>query len=175
MDIGTFLTSTFVATVVSGLITGLYSLRAKQREYMNEYYKLILARRIAAYEHLETLIVSLKTAVLDHDKKPYHLLFANDENWQTAYDLMGRLSTQSLWLSEDAFTKSQELNYLMFGLKPEGSVIEFGKSNYRKLAELRSDLERILAADLLTLHDVKRFLREKENVISEFRAVKLDV
>jgi hypothetical protein len=169
MDIGTVLTSSLVATVISGFIAGLYSLRMKQREYLNEYYKIILGRRIAAYEQLEALIISLKTAVLDQDNKPYHWLFSQEGNQKIAYDLVTNVIAQALWLSDDAFRKSQELNRLMFTLKPDSGIIEFGKTNYVRIAELRHDLERILATDLLALHDIKRFLHEKKNVESSFQ------
>jgi hypothetical protein len=173
VDISTILTSTAAAAVVSGIIAGLYALRAKHREYVNEYYKIILIRRIAAYEQLEGLIVMLKTAVLEDDNRPYHLLFSRDDDWKTAYDLLAKVISHALWLSEGAFKKAQELNYLIFRLKPSGGVIEFGKANYEKIAELRADLERIIASDLLTLHDIKRFLQEKEKVESDFRVVNL--
>jgi hypothetical protein len=58
MDTGTIFTSTVLATIVSALI----SLYAKQREYVNEYYSIILKRRIAAYEQLEKLIIAIKAA-----------------------------------------------------------------------------------------------------------------
>jgi hypothetical protein len=183
MEFGTFLTSTVLATLTStalatvaaSLIAGLYGLRAKQREYQLEYYKMILARRVAAYEQLEALVASLKTSVIDEtDKKPYHLLFSNDNDWQLAYNLIGGISMQALWLSHDAFKKSQELNYLMFKLKPVGGVIEFGKTNYQKIALLRDDLERILAKDLLTLYDIKHFFKQRMKQRSEFHAVNLN-
>jgi hypothetical protein len=173
MEIGTILTSTVVATLVSGIVTGLYSLHAKQREYVNEYFKTILHRRIAAYAQLEELIVSIKTAVLDDDGKPYHLLFSKDDDWQTAYGLLANITSQALWLSAEAFDKTQKLNYLMFPLKPGNGAIEFGKTNYTKIAELRTELEVILANDLLHLYDVKSFLELKRKIKSEFRVVNL--
>jgi hypothetical protein len=132
MDTATILTSTVVATVVSGLISGLYGLYAKQREYMNEYYSLILKRRIVAYEQLENLIVEIKTAVVDTDNKPYHMLFSNDDDSVMAYNLVLNVTSQALWLSDEAFKKAHELNYVVLGLKPVGGAIEFGKNNYQK-------------------------------------------
>jgi hypothetical protein len=75
MAIVTILTSTVVAALVSGLINGLYNLRTKQHEYVNEYYKIIINRRVTAYETLEGLIVALKASVLDGDGRPYHYCF----------------------------------------------------------------------------------------------------
>jgi hypothetical protein len=174
LDFETVLTSAVMASVVSAVISGGYSLRTKQREFENEYCRMILQRRMVAYEQLEALIISLKTAVLGEDGKPYHLLFATKEDWHSVYAMLGNVLSQSPWLSHAVFEKSQELNYLIFRLKPQDTdVIEFGKTNYQVIAELRVGLERIIAADMLLLYDVKGFLHSKTKVASEFMALRL--
>ncbi len=52
--------------LLGAVIAGLYNLRAKRAEYVNEYYKTVIGRRIAAYEQLEELIVSFNLG--DHLK-----------------------------------------------------------------------------------------------------------
>lgn len=173
MDAITILTSTGVAAVVSGSIQAFFSLRAKQREYVNEYYSVILKRRIAAYEVLEALIIAIKTAVLDTDNRPYHLLFSKDDDWNSAYGLLLNVNTQALWLSDKAFKKGQELNYLIYQPESDGGAIEFGKANYQKIAEIRVDLERIAAEDLLELHDIRSFLQRKRIVETGLRPIQL--
>ena len=69
-----------LGALVGTLITGFFSLRAKQNEYVNDYYKKVIDRRIAAYEQLENVIVSLRTTFLGEDNKPYHLLFFTRRN-----------------------------------------------------------------------------------------------
>jgi hypothetical protein len=170
MDIGTILTSTVVSAVVSGLI----SLYGKQREYVNEYYKIILNRRITAYEQLESLIVSLKVSVVDSDGKPYHLLFSQEDACRIAHTLLQNILIQALWLSREAFEKSQELNYLLFSLKPEGAAIDFGRAHYEKIGKLRHDLEQIVATDLIKLHDLKGFLRQKKKEEHKINLVSLN-
>jgi len=59
------------------------------------------------------------------------------------------------------------------GSKKPVSVIEFGKSNYQRLATLRASLERILATDMLRLHEVKQFLKSKNKPDPGFRLVNL--
>jgi preprotein translocase subunit Sss1 len=148
--------------ILGGLIVGVSSLLLKQVEYLNDYNRIVLQKRISAYEGLEKLILALKIAVLDRDRKPYHLLFAKDEDWDGAYALTMQVMNESLWLSEEAFRATQKFNYLMFhDATSRPSAIEFGKRHYNEIALLREEMEQILARDMRTLHKVQRFLRTK--------------
>lgn len=168
------LSSSVISGVLSACILGYYNLRAKQHEYINDYYKTVIARRIAAYEQLENLIVNLKTCVLDTDNKPYHLLFSQDDDWKSAYHLLMNAMSHALWLSEGAFEKIRDLNYLIFNPRCDKSgVIKFGKTNYESIAELRAELERILALDMLELHNVEKFLKNKKDNESGFHQVQI--
>ena len=53
-----------LGALLGTVIAGLFSLRAKRNEYVNDYYKKVIDRRLAAYEQLESLIVSLRTTFL---------------------------------------------------------------------------------------------------------------
>lgn len=154
-----------LGALLGTLIAGFFSLRVKRNEYVNDYYKKVIDRRIAAYEQLESLIVSLRTTFLGEDNKPYHLLFSLDEasGLLPAYQMLQGIASQALWLSDEAFDKARELNHLLWRFKGSGSnPIEFGQQNYQALAGLRENLERILAADMLGLHSVKQFLLKKK-------------
>jgi hypothetical protein len=154
-----------LGALLGTLITGLFSLRAKRNEYVNDYYKKVIDRRIAAYEQLESLIVSLRTTFLGKDNKPYHLLFSQDEGGglKPAYQMLHGIASQALWLSDEAFDKARELDRLVWRFKDsKNTPIEFGQQNYQALAILRENLERTLAADMLGLHDVGRFLKRKK-------------
>jgi hypothetical protein len=166
--------SSLASGIVGAIIVGMYNLRIKRNEYANDYYKTIITRRIGAYEQLEKLVVAIKTAVTDeNDNEPYHLLFSKDDDWQSAYNLLFNVMSQALWLSNEAFEKTRDLNYRIFRRRPEGGAIEFGKQNYQFIATLRSELERILADDMLALHDVKRFLKQKRKKDEGFHQVLL--
>ena len=168
------LSSSAISAVLCALITGAYVLRNNRNEYVNDYFKTVIQRRLAAYEYLENLIVSIKTAVIDSDNKPYHLLFSKDDDWTSAYTLLHNVMSQGLWLSDEAFEKSQELNYLAFRLSPSNtSIIDFGKKNYEAIATIRSEMEKILANDMLELHDVKTFLKRKKKNNHGFHTVQL--
>lgn len=168
----TLISSSLVSAIVAALIAGVYALKNRQNEYVNEYYKTVIQRRIAAYEQLENLIVSIKVCVLDKDNKPYHLLFSEADNWDGLYI---KVISQSLWLSKDAFIKTRDLNYLVFSIRPdETNMIEFGKDNYEKIASIRAELEKTLAIDMLELHDIKKFLKNKMKVKHSFHSVNLN-
>jgi hypothetical protein len=162
----TVLASWLGSGFLSALIAGAYTLRAKHNEYVNDYYKTVITRRITAYEKLEVLIIQLKAAVADEgDNRPYHLMFSSekDEDWQRSWMLLHEVMSQGLWLSDGLFAKLRELNILAFHYDKPSSVIEFGKKNYETLAVLRDQLETTLAKDMLHLHDVARFLKSKQN------------
>jgi hypothetical protein len=155
-----------LGALLGTLITGFFGLRAKRNEYVNDYYKKVIDRRIAAYEQLERLIVSLRTTSLGEANKPCHRLFLQDEGngFIPAYQILHDIALQALWLSEEAFDTSRELNQLLARFQASGGndAIAFGQQNYLTLATLREHLEKILAADMLGLHDVRRFLRKKK-------------
>jgi hypothetical protein len=148
---------------VSAVVSGIYNLLTKRAEYANDYYKLVLTKRLAAYEQLEKLIVALKTTVLDTDNRPYHWLFAQDNELKDAYVILMGINAQAMWLSEDAYQKARELNLRIFRIRKEEeeSAIEFGKKNYPDIATLREELEKVISKDMGNLHKVKRFLRQK--------------
>jgi hypothetical protein len=172
----TIITSWLGSGAVSALVAGMYNLRAKRNEYVNDYYKIVLKKRIAAYEQLENTIVLLKTSVADPtDHRIYHLPFSSekDEDWERSIVSLLAVMSHGLWLSGEAFDKLRELNLLLFHSEKPASVVEFGKNNYQTLATLRASLERILATDMLGLHDVEQFLKSKDKPDPGFRQVNL--
>jgi hypothetical protein len=149
--------------LIGALVAGIYNLRAKRNEYINDYFKTVIHRRIAAYEQLEGLIACFKAAVVGKDRKPYHLPLSGEGAKEDIFTRLFAVMSQGLWLSNEAFDKVTELNYLLFGVPNlESDVIAFGKQNYQTIATLRDELERILAADMLELHDVGRFLKRNQ-------------
>ena len=167
---GTFtiiLSSAVISGLVSAAISGWFNLRSKQNEYANGYYKLILERRLAAYEEIDSLIDSIKIAVVDTDNRPHHRLFSIDDNRLGVYKTLDRTMSKSLWLSDELFNITRELNLLVFEKVPANvSLIEFGKCNYKVIAELRTRMEKVRIKDMLTLHDVPAFLKAKKSLDS---------
>ncbi|MHB8354908.1 MAG: hypothetical protein ACYDCF_10815 [Burkholderiales bacterium] len=164
MDIWTvLLSSTLVSGIVSALVGGWFSLRSKQNEYTNMYYKMVLERRLAAYDEVEGLIAAIKIVVIDDDQKPYHLLFSQDDDHVNVYKTLVGIMPSALWLTDDLFELMTQLNRLVYtGTPGDSGFIEFGKKNYTVVADLRAKLERLHARDMLSLHDVPAFLKSKK-------------
>ena len=156
------LSSSVVSGVVSACVAGWFGVRSRRDEYANEYYKLVIERRLKAYETLENLIMSLKTAVVDEDRKPYHMLFSKDGDLANVYLRLHSTTLISLWLSEELFQATRELNLLIYSQAKDAELIAFGKDNYQTIATLRAKLEQFHARDMLSLHDVPAFLKSKQ-------------
>jgi hypothetical protein len=136
------LTSTVIATFLSSAINAVVGHYAKQRDFKNDYYKTIIQRRIQAYEQVEALVVKLKTSILDKDDKLYHFLFSDEEGKLDTYlNSYADIHPHQLWMSETLFEKLRELQDIMFAYKEDTSIVEFGKQNYRRVADLRHALK----------------------------------
>lgn len=159
----TIFASSLVAALLGRIIAGFVALRVARNQYVNDYYKTVVQRRLAAYEQLERLIAMLKTSVADDsDNRVYHLLFAGGDNAKV-FEATVRISSQSMWLSNEVIDETVTLNRLLF--KCPGSqrdVLAFAKEHYKTIADTRTRLERLYSRDFLALHEVKRFLKSKK-------------
>lgn len=160
------LSSSLISGMLGAIIAGYYTLRAKKTEYQNEYYKLVLARRVSAYEQVESLVIMIKMSVLDKgDQRPYHLLFTEKDD--DIQKFLFVVNASGLWIDDGLFELIRDFNRLIFSMKPgNGNAVEFGKQNYKTIAELRTKIEHTHASDMLRLHDVPRFLKSKKPVDS---------
>lgn len=159
------LSSSVLGGVIGAFITGRFNLRVKDREYENEYYKLVLAKRIAAYESVQRLGAGLKTAVVGDDRQPYHFLLSHKDGLLDAHKLLYEISAQALWLSDDLFLETRDLSRLLYGATGhEDEAVAFAKKHYKTLATFREKIERLHIRDMLSLHEVRRFLKIKKSI-----------
>jgi len=67
------------SAVAGGLFSGFFTLYISERNYRNEYYKMIVDRRLTAHEQINRLVNDLKTSIPDTDGKTYHRIFGLDK------------------------------------------------------------------------------------------------
>ena len=152
-----------IGGAIGALIAGWFNLSVKDREYENGYYKIVLAKRVAAYESIQQLVTGLNTAVLDDDRQPYHLLLSHEDGLPEAHKLLYEISSQSLWLSNDLSLQTRDLGRFLFGAtNHEGVVMVFAKKQYQKLAKFREEIEQLHIRDMLSLYKVTQFLKTKK-------------
>src|SRR4051812_30927858 len=170
------LSSAAISAIVSGIVLGVFNLRVKRAEFVNDYHKLIIQRRIAVYEQLEVLIFLIKSAVVDpRDNRSYHFVFAMDNPEEVIHTTLMQLRANSLWLSNKVFETSRDFSILMFGLPSDKEqAVEFGKNHYEEISRIREAFENALAEDMRTLYKVKQFLRSKKRRHAGFSAVLLE-
>jgi hypothetical protein len=61
MDYSTILiSSSLISAMVSSIINGWFSIKSKNIDYENAYYKMVLERRVKAYEVIEWFILHIK-------------------------------------------------------------------------------------------------------------------
>ncbi len=168
------LSSSVIGGTIGAVIAGRFNLRVKDRGYEHDYYKLVIAKRIAAYESIQQLITSLKTAVIDDDRLPYHILLSHKNGLLDAHTIINEISSHSLWLSDDLFQQTRNISILLTSAPSyEDGIVAFAKKHYQQLATFRESIELLHNRDMLTLHEVNQFLKTKK-VSCGFESVQID-
>lgn len=177
-NLNLILTSSLIAGIVSAIVSYFISVRLKNLDFRNEYYKEILKKRLTAYQYIESQIMVLKSVILDKkDNLPYHLIFSYSD--REFFDYQKNLImaiNYSLWIDNKTTNILEKLNELFYSLniKTKGSTeIEMqniGKQYYQKISDLRFELENSTKEGLYDLHDIKKaFKTKKKNTKREFR------
>lgn len=164
------LTSSLIAGILSVIVSAIVSIKLKNLDYKNEYFKKILEKRLDAYKFLETQIAVLKSTVLDEDAKAYHMIFAygEDKFYEFQQNLIAAM-VYSMWINDNTVDHMEKLNELFFKIlrKVEGDdvkqLVRIGKVHYHEISDLRKSLEDSVRKDLLNLHNLKKFKKSESS------------
>lgn len=161
------LSSALVTSILSSVATWLIGNHALNKSFKNDYYKLVINKRMEAYQYIDNQLKTMKLTTLDDDAKAYHSMFYG--NMQIVYDnqrdiMLARAN--GIWLSNDMENALSELNKLLFDINQDitddiDSNVVIAKKYYTQVADTREKVEKQLRKDMLVLYDVKRFLKEK--------------
>lgn len=163
-NLWTILSSAGVAAVVSAVASYIISLLMQKRKYKDDYYKMVISKRMEAYEYVEKQIAVLKLIMADEDGKTYPMMFGGGvKEFYEGQESLSFAMTHSLWLSEDM---ADALNVLQQDLlilsrlitDDAESNIALGKEWCQKLRQDRKVIEECLKKDMLTLYQVSSFL-----------------
>jgi len=163
------LTSSLVSGFFSVIISYFVSMKLKNLDYKNEYYKKILEKRLEAYKFLEGQIAIMKSSVLDEDGMPFHMIFASGKLKFIEYQQnLNAAMVYGMWINDSTMHIMEKLNDLFFKISREMDnesehTINLGKGYYKEIAKQRNILEDSIRKDILELYDFKKF---KKNAIS---------
>lgn len=169
-NLNLILTSSLIAGIVSAIVSYFISVRLKQLDFKNEYYKEILKKRLIAYQYIETQLAVLKSVVLDEeDNLPYHSIFSygEEEFFDYQKNLIMAIS-YNLWIDEKTSNILEKLNDLFYSLNIKASglseieMYNLGKKYYQNISDLRFELENSTKEGLYNLHDIKKAFKTKK-------------
>ena len=164
----TIFSSAGVASVISAIASFVNNRLAHNREYKDDYYKMVIAKRMDAYSKVEVIILSLKKLVRDEsDDCLYNVIFNNSQEEFFAFQTqLYEIAANSVWFSKDMYNALSELNLLFTQIDSQvlddgSNLLILGKQNRKKIADIRIRLEDIFRRDILSLHKIEEFLKNK--------------
>ncbi len=167
---------TSMLTAILTLIVNRYSLFDN---YKHDYYKMIIEKRIVADENFQPLFVRLNVVeqVTTGEEEYYrvHKIFCHGvKEYMNFVEEFARITCDALWQSPEAYRASSILNEFLIKnidnklnlYKNANSITvkelkETGKNIHKELIVLNNRLYSIYRDDILKLHDVKSFLKNK--------------
>lgn len=161
------LSSAFATSIVSSIATWLIGNSAQKKSFKNDYFKLVINKRMEAYQYIDNQLKTMKLSVLDDDGKPYHSMFYGNLNtiYSNQRDII-LARTNGIWLSTAMENELSGLNQLLFEINNNltdviDNNVVVAKKYYSQVVESREKVENQLRKDMLVLYDVKGFLKEK--------------
>lgn len=157
------LSSVVLSSIVSSIATYVITTFSQKQSFKNDYYKLVIDKRMDAYQYIDSQLRIMKMAVLDDDGRLYHSMFYGDQEKVLINQkdfIMAR--TNGIWLSADIENAMSEMNKVLYEVNGEitddvNNNILVAKQYYTQIASAREKLEIQLKKDLLTLYDVPGF------------------
>ncbi len=165
------ITTLLSGAVLGAFVTGAFTIFSKYMEYKNSYLKMIVEKRVIAYEKLDVVIQNLKIAVVDNDAKPYHQILTDKKSFFDFLQLIHNTMAQEFWMSDN--TKSlllklhQKLISYIFKNEQGIEFINIGKDNYKQIGIQRDELEKSILKDFPNIYKVKSFFKAKQ-IVTEF-------
>ena len=159
------LSSSVISGTVGAGIAGWVTLRSKRNDYENAYFKIVLDKRVAAYEEVELFLAAAKVAIVGEDNRTHHAMFTSEaDRIPDFYILIHKAMSSGFWLSDGLFKALRKLNIIIIEARDDrDKLLELAKTRYSELAILRSEIEQLHMKDMLTLHLVPKFLKSKRH------------
>ena len=167
----TILASAAIAAIISVTGTIVLNIYLNRKTFKNDYFKIIIQKRIETYELLEDQISILKLSVINNDGRndsPYHQIFSrqcsrrSSDNNPFFRKLMICRNCISWSIDTWYLTEIVQLgNAIGLNSLNDSDLIDAGRKHYWKIAQLRDELEILIQKDILTLYDFSQMIKRK--------------
>lgn len=167
LDVANFIITILTSSVISAIVTNLFSEWQKRNEYKRDYYKKIIDRRLKAYEVAESLASCFDERAKDEENNYVFLsCCSTTENAKATFEALKNAEKYEIWLSRECQDCIKKLNEILLPLLIFDEEYEKRlKLNRIKLSidlcgnieKQRDKLRNIIAKDMINLHDVDSF------------------
>src|SRR5690606_32479465 len=153
------LLNVLIPLAVGSGLTFLVTSIQQAKNFKNEYYKILIQKRIESYEYADAFLDRFRVAIQGNDGHAYHSCFSEPE-WYSNL-MVGTLTMiqKKMWFSNELQEQFRILNrFVHENVDSDDDPIPFGIKNYTYFALWREKCENIYVNDLKTLYDIKSFL-----------------
>lgn len=167
-------TAIISSSVLAASITGFINWQINSNRNKQEFFNMVLEKRLTAYELLNNLVNNLSTKIALQDGSLIHSAFSGDQ-YNTLYlKLISEAIDHSTWMKDDVSIKLTEINTFIFqncNLHIDDSLSEeeiersyhhYGRECYDQIEVLKSDLKILMIEELEDLYNVKAFIQNKK-------------
>lgn len=163
----TILSSAGIASLISAVALHITNIRVHKQKYKDDYYKMVIGKRMEAYAKVEEVYKLLITyASEDFGQSGHCIIFNDKEMLRLCFKKLYKALNDNIWLSKELNDDLQYLNDMMMCFEHElkqsnVDIKELGKLKNHIFVEIRTLIDKHYTKDMLALYDVKGFLESK--------------
>jgi hypothetical protein len=158
-----------LSAILSIIVSAVTTFILKNLEYKHKYFQTIITKRIESYQMIEEIITLLSTTI-GQNKKWFHFIFSNQENYNNFLLKINDLSQKRMWISPYTYSIIMMINQLFYkissileNLEDEKDLLSLGKEYYSGISQMRDLLISAAARDYKNLYKIPKLFKEKVN------------
>lgn len=167
-NVESILSSAGIAAIVSAVASYLINLLMQKRKYKDDYYKMVIQKRMEAYANIENLCKLLKTTTTcTKTHRQFCICFENIDSLLRLCVTSALTLANNVWITQNLCKELYELNELLVRTEEDCfkngvEVKNVGVELYEEIKARQIRIEKLYIKDILNLYDVKHFLKSKD-------------
>jgi hypothetical protein len=163
----------FLSAAASLLVSSISSVRLKEREYRNDYFKKVIEKRLKGIESIEDTTGPLRLYHIvkapDGSDTLFHAFFILPEKGEAFKQAVAETSQHVIWHSQStakAFNDfARKVTNVMKQCKGLGEIEarSIAIAEFKSVSETMNRLHMSIGRDMLNLHKVEAFFHDKLN------------